>query len=98
MIEIVRDDRREAGGWGRIVVVARRDRSRAKGGEGERVFSIRIESWKSGLSPFPPFVFRPVYTSLKRDTGRRDKLDLMTVAKKRDMKVERAGRTDRIKF
>lgn len=74
-----------------VVVVARRDRS--KGGRGSG--SFRFES-NRGNPPLP--VFRPVYTCLKRDTGRRDKLDLMTVAKKRDMKVERAGRTDRIKF
>lgn len=75
-----------------VVVVARRDRSRREGG-GAGLFDLnRIVE----IRPFP--VFRPVYTCLKRDTGRRDKLDLMTVAKKRDMKVERAGRTDRIKF
>lgn len=74
-----------------VVVVARRDRSKG----GRESGSFRFES-NRGNPAFP--VFRPVYTCLKRDTGRRDKLDLMTVAKKRDMKVERAGRTDRIKF
>lgn len=98
MIEIVRDDRREAGGGGEdssrgeARQVAREGRGRGAGlFDSNRIVEIRP-------FPLPPFVFRPVYTSLKRDTGRRDKLDLMTVAKKRDMKVERAGRTDRIKF
>jgi len=36
---------------------------------------------------------RPAHMPEKRE--RHDKLDLMTVAKKRDMKVGRAGRTDR---
>lgn len=60
--------------------------------ESNGIESSRIESRKHGSARFDQ------HASLKRDAGRRDKLDLMTVAKKRDMKVERAGRTDRIKF
>ena len=80
--------------------MASRERTETVVDEGEREREREKSSGSFDLNrivEIQPPSFRPVHIPETR-RGRRDKLDLMTVAKKRDMKVERAGRTDRIKF